>query len=289
MKETNKKVSIVIPTYNRADYLKQAIDAALAQTYECEIVVCDHGSTDATPQVAQTYGDRIKYIRREKDNGIHFMWLDGIVHAGGDFIHINFDDDWVAPNFIAKTIEIFEDDVSFVFTAVKVMDGGNGKQITELFKNQYKTGLHDNSIVEKYLLMPGSVISPGCGIHRKSDLLDSLFVGKIPGAKYSYRGVGPDLLFSLLPLLNTKRFGFVNEPLAYFRAHDGSITIGSRKDSQNSEKFVLAYNEAKKFYLNLKLARFTKIDTVLFWVQNHVVTLSYRIAKRIMKLVRKPE
>lgn len=82
MKETNKKVSIVIPTYNRADYLKQAIDAALAQTYECEIVVCDHGSTDATPQVAQTYGDRIKYIRREKDNGIHFMWLDGIVHAG---------------------------------------------------------------------------------------------------------------------------------------------------------------------------------------------------------------
>ena len=62
------RVSIVIPVYNGANYLREAIDSALAQTYKnVEIIVVNDGSTDngETEQIAQSYGDRIRYFRKE--------------------------------------------------------------------------------------------------------------------------------------------------------------------------------------------------------------------------------
>mgnify|MGYP000150019797 CR=1 FL=1 len=93
---TPPQVSIVIPTFNRSGMLRRCIDSALAQTFPCEVVVCDHGSSDDTPTVARSYGDRIRYVRREQDSGVHFAWLDGVVSACGEFVHINYDDDLIA-------------------------------------------------------------------------------------------------------------------------------------------------------------------------------------------------
>ena len=61
-------VSIVIPVYNGADYLGEAIDSALKQSYSnCEILVVNDGSTDdgRTEQVALSYGDKIRYFSKE--------------------------------------------------------------------------------------------------------------------------------------------------------------------------------------------------------------------------------
>lgn len=66
--ETNPLVSIVIPVYNGSNYMREAIDSALTQTYpNIEIIVVNDGSTDNTREIALSYGDKIRYF--EKDNG----------------------------------------------------------------------------------------------------------------------------------------------------------------------------------------------------------------------------
>ncbi len=90
-KDFNLKVSIVIPVYNGTNFLGDAIDSALAQTYKnIEVLVINDGSTDngATEEIAKSYGDRIRYYSRqnggvatalnfgvEKMTGSYFSWL----------------------------------------------------------------------------------------------------------------------------------------------------------------------------------------------------------------------
>jgi glycosyltransferase involved in cell wall biosynthesis len=85
----NPFVSIVIPVHNGANYMREAIDSALAQTYnKCEIIVVNDGSTDNTEEIALTYGDKIRYFSKEnggvstalnlaieKMHGEYFSWL----------------------------------------------------------------------------------------------------------------------------------------------------------------------------------------------------------------------
>lgn len=82
-------VSIVIPVYNGANYMREAIDSALAQTYEnCEVIVVNDGSTDNSEEIALSYGDKIRYFAKEnggvstalnlaieKMRGEYFSWL----------------------------------------------------------------------------------------------------------------------------------------------------------------------------------------------------------------------
>ncbi len=60
------RVSVIVPAYNHAAYVRECIDSALNQTYpDVEVVVVDDGSTDGTYEILQTYGDRITLIRQE--------------------------------------------------------------------------------------------------------------------------------------------------------------------------------------------------------------------------------
>src|SRR5215470_19778957 len=84
-------VSIVIPVYNGSDYLREALDSALSQTYpHVEILVVNDGSTDAgaTEAIARSYGDRIRYFWKpnghvasalnfgiQQMRGEYFSWL----------------------------------------------------------------------------------------------------------------------------------------------------------------------------------------------------------------------
>jgi glycosyltransferase involved in cell wall biosynthesis len=256
-------VSIVIPTYNRAHFLKKAIDTALAQTCPCEVVVVDHGSTDHTLEIIRDYGERVTYIRREKDCGVHFAWLDGVINAKGELIHINYDDDWMAPDYLEKCLPLMCKDVAVVFSAVTIADNKE-KPLSHDFVDLFSTGQHSSRKLERYLLKKGSLISPGCCLIRKKDILDWLFVGEVPGTRAHYKGVGPDLLFSLGPLMKYPKFGFVNEPLAVFRSHPDSITIDSRKDAQKKQAIQKAYNESKKLYLSLKFLKKTGLQDLLF-------------------------
>lgn len=93
------RVSIIIPTFNRPNYLRQAIESVLAQTYpDFEIVVVDDGSTDDTAAVVGSLADpRIVYIRQE-NTGRSAARNRGMQEARGEFIALLDDDDLYLPH-----------------------------------------------------------------------------------------------------------------------------------------------------------------------------------------------
>jgi glycosyltransferase involved in cell wall biosynthesis len=98
-------VSVIIPTYNSAAYLVEAIDSVLAQTYsDVEILVIDDGSTDDTPQVIKRYGDRVRYLR-QANSGVSVARNRGISESLGRYVaFLDADDTWL-PQKLERQME----------------------------------------------------------------------------------------------------------------------------------------------------------------------------------------
>lgn len=99
-------VSIVIPVYNGARYLAEAVDSALGQTYrDKEVVVVNDGSRDdgATEAVAKAYGDRIRYLSKE-NGGVATALNMGIERAEGDYISWLSHDDAYPPDKVERQV-----------------------------------------------------------------------------------------------------------------------------------------------------------------------------------------
>jgi glycosyltransferase involved in cell wall biosynthesis len=103
-------VSVVIPTYNRAELLPQAIHSVLGQTYEnLECIVVDDASTDNTAQVVRQFADdRLIYLRHETNRRASAARNTGIAHAQGDLIAFLDDDDEWLPAKLEKQVPLIQ-------------------------------------------------------------------------------------------------------------------------------------------------------------------------------------
>ncbi|RLF83553.1 glycosyl transferase, partial [Thermococci archaeon] len=103
-------VSVIIPTYNRANLLKRAIASVLNQTFtDFELIVVDDASPDNTPEVVRSINDgRIRYVRLKKNSGGPVARNTGIRKARGRFIALLDDDDEWLPNRLELQIKKFE-------------------------------------------------------------------------------------------------------------------------------------------------------------------------------------
>ena len=105
-----KKISFVIPVYNGSDYLREAIDSALAQTYSnIEVLVVNDGSSDGglTREIALSYGEKIRYF--EKNNGGVSSALNyGIRNMQGDYFSWLSHDDVYLPEKIERQIGLLK-------------------------------------------------------------------------------------------------------------------------------------------------------------------------------------
>ncbi|WP_025742443.1 glycosyltransferase family A protein [Aquimarina pacifica] len=113
------KISVIIPAYNAANFIKESIDSILAQTYPiAEIIVVDDGSTDATKDIIQQF-DNIQYIY-QKNQGTAVALNTGIKASKGDFFALLDHDDLWHKSKIEKQIQCFinEPSLDLVFTNI---------------------------------------------------------------------------------------------------------------------------------------------------------------------------
>jgi len=105
-----KKVSVIIPTFNRATFLKTAIESVLRQNYDnFEIIITDDNSQDNTQGVVKEFSDkRIRYIRQKKNKGVSAARNTAIKVSEGEYIaFLDDDDEWLAEK-LKKQVEIIE-------------------------------------------------------------------------------------------------------------------------------------------------------------------------------------
>ncbi len=119
-------VSVIIPTYNRADMLDEALRSVFAQTYkDFEVIVVDDGSTDHTRSVVDKYPHRVRYVHQE-NQGHALAKNTGIAAADGGYIAFLDDDDTWLPRKLELQMDVLENnpDVDLVYGAGYRVQGG---------------------------------------------------------------------------------------------------------------------------------------------------------------------
>ncbi len=146
-------VSIIMPTWNGAEYIKRAVQSVIDQTYqEWELIIIDDGSDDQTKTATAIShflaDDRILYLKNEKNLGIQKTLNKGLAQAKGEYIaRIDDDDQWVDSEKLQKQV-LFLDDHSHhvvVGTGVILIDEAN-KELIRYFLPET-----DNAIKNKIL------------------------------------------------------------------------------------------------------------------------------------------
>lgn len=229
-------VSILVPVYNRENLVAACIRSACEQTVsDCEIVVVDNASTDGTLAVCQKLAaldPRIRVFSNDSNLGPVRNWHRCIAEARGIYGKILFSDDLMAPGYLAKTIPFLErDDVGFVFSSAVVGPEPFKGEVKYQFTG--KTGVFTSSSFISMALFNGDLpVSPGGALFRLRDLKKNLLLD-IPSPTikdFSMHGAGPDLLIYLITAAMYPLVAYVHEPLSYFRAHEGSITVSEKKN-----------------------------------------------------------
>ena len=154
-------ISIVIPTYNRASFLKEAIDSVLSQTYRnFELIVVDDGSTDDTPKLLSSYGEKIKVIKKA-NKGPSAARNRGIKAAKGGWIAFLDSDDVWKPGKLEKQVQFIKDNPEIKICQTEEIWIRNGKRVNPRKKHEMHSGWIYEQCLPLCIVSPSSVM-----IHR---------------------------------------------------------------------------------------------------------------------------
>jgi glycosyltransferase involved in cell wall biosynthesis len=164
---TEGLVSVVMPCFNGEDYLHEAIDSVLAQSYKpIELIVVDDGSTDQSRAILESYGDQISRIYQSRQ-GAAKARNEALTLAKGEFIQFLDADDVLYCNAISDRIKAMESDVDAVFSGYERIDRAGGHLDSVTFENNRCWS--DDEVLRVLMDRPGALItiSP---LHRRKKL-----------------------------------------------------------------------------------------------------------------------
>jgi glycosyltransferase involved in cell wall biosynthesis len=236
----NPKVSVVIPTYNRAAKVSDAIQSVLAQTVtDLEVIVIDDGSSDGTGKVlGETFGDRIRYYA-QANQGASAARNKGITEARGEWIaFLDSDDLWEKDKleWQFKALERFGSQCGACYTDTRFFNHSETRTMFQMVENEYR---HDekmgiNTDVLQRLVRPGGAGMVVC----LSSLLARADVVRKTG------GFDLKLLYSqdsefMFRLAMLNGFCYVNLPLVRFDRSPAEIRHVGASSEWNKFEFWL--------------------------------------------------
>lgn len=258
------KVSILIPVFNRENYIAECIQSALNQTFtDFEIVVVDNCSDDGTWGICKKFASvdkRIRVFRNDSNIGPVRNWMRCSTEAVGEYGKLLFSDDLMTNDFLERTLPLFNSmDIGFVFSSVNT--GTTKDDIRHFSSWQVTTGIYSSEIYIRDALFKNCCpVSPGAAIFRMTDLRENLLVNLNSHelADFNSFGAGPDLLLYLLTATRHPKIGFIAEPMTFFRMHANSLSIqfpAKLRPYYFQSKIWFARNYCKRSELDALLLR----------------------------------
>jgi len=173
-----QKISVIIPVYNRPDFVKAAIQSVLDQTYlNVEIIVVNDGSTDDTPLALQSFGDKIRTIHQD-NKGVSAARNTGINHSESKWIaFLDSDDIWL-PEKLFLQMQFFENHPDAKICQTEEIWIKNGTQLYPKKKHKKKSGMIFEHCLPLCIVSPSAVM-----IHRDMFHLVGNFDESLPACE----------------------------------------------------------------------------------------------------------
>lgn len=220
-------VTVLVPTYARAEYLLGAVRSALAQNYgNLEIIVLDDASPDGTTEAMAVFENetRVRYVRHEQNLGIAGNWRHGIRLARGEFFCLLHDDDTLEPDFVSVLLApLLADEVlALAFCDHSLMDA-NGHPLPS-GPTEHCFGRH---------LLPhgvlGAAFAPAVLINNSIPVGASLFRRAVVGPDFiADEAKGAIDYWLLYRVLETGHGAcYINRKLMNYRSHQGGMSAKS--------------------------------------------------------------
>jgi len=240
------KVSILIPVFNRKDYITECIQSALDQTFtDFEVVVVDNASDDGSWEICQQFAaadQRVRIFRNESNIGPVRNWIRCAQEAKGSLSKFLFSDDCLEPNCLSEMVPKLDDpEVALVYCAARI---GKSRDESIIAYSQADSSRVSSPQFLNLVLSGKAPVSPGAVLIRTDDLLKNLHT-QFPTSTlrhFEKNGAGPDVMILLLTAHNYLYVANIFMPLVYFRAHSGSFTIeNSNNDVIKGYRSVIAF------------------------------------------------
>ena len=206
------KISIIIPSFNQGNYIEDAIQSCLDQTYNhIELIIVDGASTDTTLDIIKKYEHQLAYWISEPDNGQSDAINKGLKKATGDIVTWLGCDDWLIKDTINHLVEVFSSDPSLT-----LVHGNTIYQYSD--HHQVESVVDQEGFPYKYL--SGMAFAQPSSFFRRSSLAE---IGYLDESLHY--GMDYDLMLRLYDLGEVKH---IDQFLSVYRVHEESKTSHSK-------------------------------------------------------------
>src|SRR3984893_13145 len=217
------KVSVVVPNYNHARFLRQRIASVLGQTYrDFELILLDDGSSDESQSILREYASdpRVRIEFNEKNSGSTFkQWNKGVRLARGEYVWIAESDDYADPQLLAKLVSRLDAEPSAVLCNCRSWRVSADGEIIEFLDSwvadldaQKWTVDHladGREECRKYLVRRNTIPNASCVVFRKA------VYEQVGGADESLILCGDWKLWASMAL--TGKIAYAGQALSYYR------------------------------------------------------------------------